>query len=152
MKTIHGNFTSQPHNGRIYIAERSRKGARNLLWSVMPEHDGTDVRIGPREVPLAIRRQAYRILEIPNHRPVSSPKVGDGVAPAANEERYWTGATPPPPIGTRVRNRVTDELATVVTPRPNTLVRHGEVAVEYDNDPHTQWSTRLSRLRLEVVS
>jgi hypothetical protein len=30
-------FGSEPNDGHIFIAERSRKGSRKLLWSVMPE-------------------------------------------------------------------------------------------------------------------
>jgi hypothetical protein len=30
-------FVSEPHDGQIFIAERSRRGSRKLLWSVMPE-------------------------------------------------------------------------------------------------------------------
>ena len=30
-------FGSEPNDGQIFIAERSRKGSRKLLWSVMPE-------------------------------------------------------------------------------------------------------------------
>ena len=30
-------FISQPLDGKIYIAEPSRKGSQKLLWSVMPE-------------------------------------------------------------------------------------------------------------------
>ena len=43
-------FISQPLDGKIYIAEPSRKGSQKLLWSV----------IEPHKVPLMIRRQAYR--------------------------------------------------------------------------------------------
>lgn len=53
-------FISEPVRGQIYIAETSRKGARRLLWSVMPQKDGPDVRIDPTQVPIAVRRQAYR--------------------------------------------------------------------------------------------
>jgi hypothetical protein len=30
-------FGSEPNDGQIFIAERSRKGSRKLPWSVMPE-------------------------------------------------------------------------------------------------------------------
>jgi len=30
-------FGSEPNDGQIFIAERSRKGSHKLLWSVMPE-------------------------------------------------------------------------------------------------------------------
>ena len=30
-------FISQPLDGKIYIAEPSRKGSQKLLWSVMPK-------------------------------------------------------------------------------------------------------------------
>jgi hypothetical protein len=30
-------FGSEPHDGQIFIAERSRKGSRKLLWLVMSE-------------------------------------------------------------------------------------------------------------------
>jgi hypothetical protein len=29
-------FISEPHDGVIFIAERSRRGSRKLLWSSMP--------------------------------------------------------------------------------------------------------------------
>lgn len=64
MTTDNGIFMSTPYRGRIYIAERSRKGLRGLLWSMMLEHDGVDMPIDAREVPLIIRRQAYRHLGI----------------------------------------------------------------------------------------
>lgn len=53
-------YISQPHQGSIYIAESSRRGSRKLLWSVMPEVAGADIRCEARHVPLALRRQAYR--------------------------------------------------------------------------------------------
>jgi hypothetical protein len=60
---MHGIFTSAPHNGRVYVAERSRKGYSKLLWSVLPKAPtGGDVPIEARLVPFAIRRQAYRYL------------------------------------------------------------------------------------------
>jgi hypothetical protein len=60
---MHGLFISAPFNAQIFIAERSRKGSRKLLWSIMPEAPvAADVRIEACAVPLAIRRQAYRHL------------------------------------------------------------------------------------------
>jgi hypothetical protein len=57
---LHGIYISDPHLGRIFVAERSRKGSKKLRWSVMPEHDGPDALCAPRTVPYRIRRQAYR--------------------------------------------------------------------------------------------
>ena len=57
---LHGIFISGPHLGRIFVAERSRKGSKKLRWSVMPEHQGADVLCEPSTVPYRIRRQAYR--------------------------------------------------------------------------------------------
>jgi hypothetical protein len=60
---MHGIFISAPHNGQVYVAERSRKGYSKLLWSVLPKAPtGDDVPIEARLVPFAIRRQAYRYL------------------------------------------------------------------------------------------
>jgi len=60
---MHGIFISTPHDGLIYIAERSRKGSQKFLWSAMPEAPiGADVRIDASTVPRGIRRQAYRWL------------------------------------------------------------------------------------------
>jgi len=53
---ICGIFISAPHNGTIFIAERSRKGSRKLLWSTHGQ------RIEANTVPYQIRRQAYRHL------------------------------------------------------------------------------------------
>jgi len=56
-------FISEPHNGLIYIAERSRRGNRKLLWSAVPKEPiAGDVRIEARTVPRSIRRKAYRDL------------------------------------------------------------------------------------------
>ena len=49
---------SQPAGGLIYILERARKRSRKLVASAMPEHDGVDIRIPYRTVPLDIRRAA----------------------------------------------------------------------------------------------
>jgi hypothetical protein len=57
-------FISEPHEGQIYIAERSRKGSSKFLWSVMPvEPVAADVRIEARDVPRQIRRRAYKLFE-----------------------------------------------------------------------------------------
>jgi|KBSMisStandDraft_5_1062788.scaffolds.fasta_scaffold4734063_1 hypothetical protein len=60
-------FISQPLDGKIYIAEPSRKGSQKLLWSVVPENGdpsnpeaSAGKRTEPHKVPLMIRRQAYR--------------------------------------------------------------------------------------------
>ena len=60
-------FISQPLDGKIYIAEPSRKGSQKLLWSVVPENGdpsnpeaSAGNRTEPHKVPLMIRRQAYR--------------------------------------------------------------------------------------------
>ena len=52
-------FISQPLDGKIYIAEPSRKGSQRLLWSVMPEKGDPSnpeasggKRTEPHEVPL----------------------------------------------------------------------------------------------------
>jgi hypothetical protein len=61
---MRGIFISKPHAGQIYIAERSRRGSRRLLWSVMPHAPvAADVRIKVQAVPLKIRRQGYRVLD-----------------------------------------------------------------------------------------
>jgi hypothetical protein len=61
--TVHGIFVSAPHRERVYVASRSRKGARHLLWSVMPAAPtAADVRVEASIVPIAIRRAAYRRL------------------------------------------------------------------------------------------
>ena len=59
---MRGIFISHPYAGRIFVAERSRKGSRKLLWSVMLEHHGADVRCLPNDVPRTIRRAGYRFL------------------------------------------------------------------------------------------
>jgi hypothetical protein len=57
-------FISKPVDGHIYIAERSRKGSRRLLWSAMPVAPiAGNVRIEARDVPHIIRRAAYRLFE-----------------------------------------------------------------------------------------
>jgi hypothetical protein len=57
-------FISEPHEGQIYIAERSRRGSKKLIWSVMPVAPvAADVRIEPRAVPAPVRRQAYKLFE-----------------------------------------------------------------------------------------
>jgi hypothetical protein len=52
-------------NGRYFIAERSRKGYRRFLWSMMPVVAPTsgEIRIEPKQVPRLIRRKAYRDLQ-----------------------------------------------------------------------------------------
>jgi len=60
---MRGIFISPPCNGQVYVAERSRKFARRLLWSVMPfKPVAPDTRIDAALVPLVIRRAAYRAL------------------------------------------------------------------------------------------
>ena len=60
----HGIYISRPCDASIYVAERSRKGSRRLLWSVMPERSIIpERRIDASQVPTRIRRQAYRILK-----------------------------------------------------------------------------------------
>ena len=65
-----GIFISAPCDGQIYVAERSRKGKRLLLWSVMP-HAPTapDRRIEARYVPLPVKRQAWRAFYAANLEP-----------------------------------------------------------------------------------
>lgn len=64
---MHGIYISQPRNGLIYIAERSRKGLQKLLWSAMPMAlNMADSPINANLVPYAIRRQAYRHLAKPS--------------------------------------------------------------------------------------
>src|SRR6266576_1737857 len=75
---------------------------------------------------------------VPPTKEQRSPGCGD---PAASAHRPPAEAAALLP-GTRVRNKRTCELATVVAPRPNTVVSKGEIAVEYDDDPDTQWSTQ----------
>ena len=56
-------FISTPHNGYHYNAERSRKGSRKFLSSVMPQAPTAgDIRIEACRVPRLIRRKAYRVL------------------------------------------------------------------------------------------
>jgi hypothetical protein len=56
-------FISAPINGRIFLAARSRKGYRRLLWSAVPvAPTAGEIRIKAAEVPRLIRRQAYRVL------------------------------------------------------------------------------------------
>ena len=46
-------FGSEPHDGQIFIAERSRKGSRKLLWLVMSEAPiAADVGIAGWRVPI----------------------------------------------------------------------------------------------------
>lgn len=55
-------FISKPIADVYYIAEHSRKGANKLRWSVMPVKPiAADTRVQAREVPLWIRKQAYRM-------------------------------------------------------------------------------------------
>lgn len=55
-------FISKPHAGRIFIAERARRGGNKLRWSVMPVAPvAADVRIEPGDVPLRIKRRAYKL-------------------------------------------------------------------------------------------
>ena len=62
-------FISDPHDGQYFIAERSRRGAAKLIWSVMPVAPAAaDTRIEPRAVPRRIRRQAYRLFEADRKR------------------------------------------------------------------------------------
>lgn len=57
-------FISKPIDGMVYLAERSRKGSKKLMWSVMPvEPIAADVRIDAGEVPRLIRRKAYHLFE-----------------------------------------------------------------------------------------
>jgi hypothetical protein len=59
------NFSTSANTcaGNIYVAERPRKGRRELLWSVIPKAlNLPDVRIDPSVVPERIRRAAYRHL------------------------------------------------------------------------------------------
>ncbi len=54
-------YISPPCNGRIYIAERSSKGYRKLLWSAMTQMpDVGSAVIDANRVPVKIRRAAYR--------------------------------------------------------------------------------------------
>jgi hypothetical protein len=65
---MHGIFISAPHAGDVYVAERSRKGSRKLLWSIMPAAPiAPDMRIAACAVPIGIRRQAYRHLAMPKY-------------------------------------------------------------------------------------
>jgi hypothetical protein len=68
-------FISAPVNGRAYVAERSRKGTKKSLWSVMPmEPTSGGIRIEAREVPRLIRRKAYRPLQ-PNREEPPTKKI-----------------------------------------------------------------------------
>jgi hypothetical protein len=63
-------FISKSQLGDIvYVAERSRKGQRYMLWSIgraiIPS--GPDLRIEAAFVPYKIRRQAYRRLASVRH-------------------------------------------------------------------------------------
>jgi hypothetical protein len=61
-------FVSEPHQGVIYILEPTRRGARKLSASAMPESvtptmppgEAADRPIPYRSVPLAIRRAARK--------------------------------------------------------------------------------------------
>jgi hypothetical protein len=60
----HGIFISAPVDGQIYVAERSPKGHRTFLWSIVSATlIGHEQRINPRQVPHHIRRRAYRHLD-----------------------------------------------------------------------------------------
>lgn len=58
-------FISEPHAGRIFIAERRSPHRRTKLkWSVMPVAPvAADVRIEPGLVPRLVRRKAYKLFE-----------------------------------------------------------------------------------------
>jgi hypothetical protein len=61
MRRILAVFISQPHQGLVYIAERSRYGYRKLLWSVMTAMPlSLDTVIEASLVPVKVRRAAYR--------------------------------------------------------------------------------------------
>jgi len=64
---MHGIFISDPHDGMIYVAERSRRGSKKLLWSSMPQAPiaAAARRVDPAHVPYHIRRAAYRWLSKP---------------------------------------------------------------------------------------
>lgn len=67
-------FISEPHAGHIFIAERSRRGSKKLLWSVMPVAPvAADVRIEPRAVPAPLRRRAYKLFEADRLRAKKAP-------------------------------------------------------------------------------
>jgi len=56
-------YISRPHDGLVYVAQRSRNGSQRLLWSVIPrEPFGPELRADAADVPREIRRQAYRHL------------------------------------------------------------------------------------------
>jgi hypothetical protein len=58
---MRGIFISKLHAGRRFVASRSRKGLRTFIWTeVRP--DLTSEIIAASEIPMAVRRQAYRWL------------------------------------------------------------------------------------------
>ena len=86
--SVHGIYISKPQSGVYYIAERPDCGGRRYLWSVMADDLNTvNVRIGASEVPLAIRRAAYRWLGEQDEATTRRSPAGQGMA--------WRGAAGP---------------------------------------------------------
>jgi hypothetical protein len=84
----------------IFIAERSRRGSRKLLWSCIPVAQlAGDIRIDASEVPNWIRRKAYKLFERHRNRnqtpePVASPANDQRVNNVARTE--WGGRSAGP--------------------------------------------------------
>jgi len=55
-------YISRPHDGLVYVAERSCKGSQKLLWSLIPrEPFGPEFRVDAADVPREIRRKPIAI-------------------------------------------------------------------------------------------
>src|SRR5262245_12881254 len=78
-------FISEPHDGVIFITERSRRGGNKLLWSCVPVAPvAGDIRIDASEVPNWIRRRAYKLFEGDRNRKQTLPELV--AAPVDNSE------------------------------------------------------------------
>jgi hypothetical protein len=56
-------FISKRLGNTIYIAEKSKKGDRRLLWSMVCAHSLETTRVEVTQVPNQIREQAYNMHE-----------------------------------------------------------------------------------------
>jgi hypothetical protein len=52
------------------------------------------------------------------------------------------------PLGTRVRNTRTDELATIVAPTPGAYIDPKSISTVYDDDDGTIWQTLIRNLEI----
>ena len=109
-----------PHDGVIFIAERSRRGSQKLLWSVMAiTAIATDVRINAREVPKPIRRRADKLFEGDRNRnrtpePVASLAKQEGTVQWKRTDQSNNRSRPP----TDGRSTVKRDLVEEVEGRP----------------------------------